>query len=82
MLLMLLEKVHDHTTSGLACHHLPCEAYTVEKRQAWHDIIALGQHTQSEGGKHDKPSSPLNKKHDRTILNFACLHRHWIAHII
>ena len=33
------------TASGLACHHRLWEEHTVERRRAWHNIKALGQHT-------------------------------------
>ena len=36
--------------------------------RAWHDIIALGKHTQSEGVEHDLPLSPLYNTHTRTIF--------------
>ena len=32
-------------TSGVASHHRLLTAHTVEQRQAWHVIIAFGQHT-------------------------------------
>ena len=34
-------------TSGVVCHHRLCEAHTVEKHRAGHDITTLGQHTRS-----------------------------------
>ena len=33
---------HDQTTSGMACHHRLWVAQTIERRQAWHSIIAFG----------------------------------------
>uniref|UniRef100_A0A3Q7FLK9 Uncharacterized protein n=1 Tax=Solanum lycopersicum TaxID=4081 RepID=A0A3Q7FLK9_SOLLC len=74
--------------SGVACHHCHWKTYTiilphtVKKYRAWHDIIALGKHTQSEGVDHEMPSSPLDNTHSRTILGVACLHRLWIAHTV
>ena len=45
--------------SGVACHHRLWAAYTVERRQVWHAIIAFGQHTwlndvASEGTSQDR----------------------------
>ena len=33
---------HGRTTSGVACNHRLWAAHTVERRRAWHAIIALG----------------------------------------
>ena len=33
---------HVQTTSGVACHHCLLAAQTVERRRAWHRIIAVG----------------------------------------
>ena len=35
----------SRTTFGVACHHRGLTAHTIERRRAWHDITALGQHT-------------------------------------
>ena len=37
-----LGSTHGRTTSGVACHYCLWVAQTVERRQAWHDIIAFG----------------------------------------
>ena len=42
-----LDNTHGRTTSGVACHHRLWAAQTVERRQAWHAIIALGRQTPS-----------------------------------
>ena len=36
-----LGSTHSRTTLGVACHHGPWTTYTVERRQAWHAIIAF-----------------------------------------
>ena len=36
-----LNNTHSWTTSGVTCHHRLWEAHTVERRRAWHAIIAL-----------------------------------------
>ena len=42
-----LVSTHGRTTWGVACHHRLWVAHTVERRQAWHAIIALGWKTRS-----------------------------------
>ena len=39
-----LASTHSRTTSGVGCHHLLSAAHTVERRQAWHAIIAFQQY--------------------------------------
>ena len=36
-----LGSTHGARTSGVACHHSPWTANRVERREAWHDIIAF-----------------------------------------
>ena len=60
----------------------PWIAHTVKQRWAWHAIIALGQHRQSNGVKHGMPSSPLDGKHGRTTSGVTCHHRLWTAHTV
>ena len=38
-----LDSTHGQTTSGLTCHHRLWTAHTIERRRAWHAIIAFGQ---------------------------------------
>ena len=42
-----LGSTQGQTTSGVACHRRLWASHTVEQRQAWHAIIAFGQHTRS-----------------------------------
>ena len=51
-----LHSTHGRATSCVACHHSPWTAQTVERRQAWHAIIAFRQHTRSDGVEHGMPS--------------------------
>ena len=37
-----MDSTHGRTTSGMACHHRLWTAQMVERRPAWHAIIALG----------------------------------------
>ena len=51
-----LGNTHGRTLSGVVCHHRLGEAHTVERRKAWHAIIAFGQHTRSNDVKRSMPS--------------------------
>ena len=61
-----LASTHSRTMSGLACHHRLWAAHTVERRRAWHAIIAFGKHTLSNDIGHGMQSSPLGSTHGRT----------------
>ena len=65
-----LDNIHSQTTSGVACHHRPWTANTVERRRAWHAIIAFGQHTQWNEGR-GMPLSLLGNRHSRTTSGVA-----------
>ena len=53
-----LDSTHGRTASGVACHNRLMAAHTVERRWAWHDITAFGQHTRSNDGGRDMQSPP------------------------
>ena len=55
-----LGSTNGRTTSGVACHHHLWAAHTVERRRAWHAIIALRRHTQSKDVRHCMTSPPLD----------------------
>ena len=38
-----LDSTHGRTTLGMACHHHLWAAQMVERRRAWHSIVALGR---------------------------------------
>ena len=59
MLSSILGSTHGPTTSAVACHHRLWAAQTVERRRAWHAIIAFVQHRQSHDVRRCMPSSPL-----------------------
>ena len=73
---------HGRTTSGLASHHRLWAAHTVDRRRAWHAIIAFGQYTRSSDVGRGMPSSPLGSRHGRTTSGVACHHRFWAAHTV
>ena len=77
-----LGSTDSRTTSGVACHHRPWTANMVERRWAWHAIIAFGQHRQSNGVGRGMPSSPLGSTDGRTTSGVACHHRLWKAHTV
>ena len=59
----LLENTHSRTTSGVAWHHHSWTTHIVGRRRAWHDITALGQHTQSDDVGRGMTSQPLDSTH-------------------
>ena len=61
----------------MACHQHLWTAQTVDRRRAWHVIIAFGQHTQSYDVGRGMPSSPLASTHGRTTSGVACHHIPW-----
>ena len=77
-----LDSTNGRTTSGVACHHHLWSAHTVERRRAWHAIIALRQHTQSKDVGRGMTSPPLDSTHDRTTSGLARDHRPWTARTV
>ena len=51
-----LSSTHGRTTSGVASHHRLCTTLTIERRRAWHAIIAFGKHTRSDDVRRGMPS--------------------------
>ena len=70
-----LGSTHGRTASNVACHHRLLAAHTVERRQAWHAIIAFGQHIRSKDVRRGMPSSPLGSPNGRMTSGVACHHR-------
>ena len=68
-----LDGKYGQTTSGMACHHRLWAAQMVERRRAWHAIIALGRQTRSNYVRRDMPSPPFDSMHDRTTSGIACV---------
>ena len=66
-----LDSTHGQTTSGVACHHHPRTANTVERRQMWHAIIILGRQTRWNDVGRGMPSLPLGSTHGRTMSGVA-----------
>ena len=59
MLSSPLASTHSRTTLGVEYHHRLWVAHTVERRRAWHAIIAFGQHTRSNDVGRGMPSRIL-----------------------
>ena len=51
-----LSSTHGRTTSGVASHHRLCTTLTIERRPAWHAIIAFEKHTRSDDVRRGMPS--------------------------
>ena len=68
-----LDSTHGRTTLGVGCNHRLLAAQTVERRRAWHAIIALGQQTRQNNVGHGMKSPPLDSTHGR---------KHWVWHDI
>ena len=77
-----LDSTHGRTMSGVALHHRPWTAHMVERRRAWHGIIAFGQHKRSDDIRHGMPSPPLESTHGRTASDVGWLHLPWTAHTV
>ena len=77
-----LDSTHGLTTSGVACHHRHWTAHTVERRRAWHAIIALGWQTRSNDVRRCMPSSPLGSTNGRTMLGLECHHSSWTENMV
>ena len=77
-----LESTHSRTTLGVACNNRLWAAHTVEKRRAWHAIIALGWQTRSDDVRHDMPSPTLDSTHGRTMSGVALHHHPWNARMV
>ena len=66
-----LGSTNGRKTSGVACHHRLWAAQMVERRRAWHAIIASGQHKRSNDVGRGMPSSPLGSTNGRTTSGMA-----------
>ena len=73
---------HSRTVSAVACHHRPWTANTVERRRAWHAIIAFGQHKRSNYVGRGMTSPLVDSTRGRTTSSVACHHRLWVAHTV
>ena len=77
-----LDSTHGRTTSDVACHHRLWAAQMVERRQAWHAIIAFGQHTRSNDDVRGMPSLPLGSTNSRTMSGVSCHHSPWTPNTV
>ena len=65
------DSTHGQTTLGVACYHRLWAAQTVGRRQAWHAITALGQHTRSDDVWRVTTSPPSESTHGWTTWGVA-----------
>ena len=66
-----LDGKHCQTTSGVTWYHHYWPAHIVERRRAWHVIIALGRQTPSNDVRRGMPSSPCGSINDQTMSGVA-----------
>ena len=66
-----LDNTHGQTKLAMTCHHRPCTARTVGRRQALHAITALEKHTRSNDVGLRMTSPPLERTHNRTTSGVA-----------
>ena len=78
----LLDSTHGRTTSSMACHHRLWKAHTIKRCEAWHVIIAFGQHKRSDDIVRGMPSPPLDITHVRMTSRAACHHHPLKTHTI
>ena len=70
-----LDDTLGRMTSGVACRHRLRAVHTVKRREAWHAIIAFGQHKHSKDVGCGMPSPPLDCTNSRTTSGVAFNHR-------
>ena len=68
----LLDNTPDRTMSDVACHQRLWAAHTVDRRRAWPDITAFGQHTRSNDVRREMPSPLFDSTHGRRASSVAC----------
>ena len=76
----LLDRIHDRPTLGVACHHVLWPTHTVGRRPAWHAIIALVLHTQTDKVESGMQKSPLCNTYNETTSGNRWHHCSWVAH--
>ncbi|TMW80833.1 hypothetical protein EJD97_014620 [Solanum chilense] len=59
--------------SSVACHHRPWTVYHIRRRQACHDIIALGKHPESDEARRGIASFPLDRHGGTTSAWYAII---------
>ena len=77
-----LGSTHDRILSGMTCTHRLWTTHTVERRRAWHAIIAFGQHTRWNDVGRGMTSLPLDSTHGRTTSGVACHNYLWAGHTV
>ena len=70
-------RIHDWMTSRVTSSLESWAILKVERCEAWHTIIVLGQHQRSDDVRRDFPSSPLVSTHGQTTSGMAWNHIPW-----
>ncbi|TMW81743.1 hypothetical protein EJD97_008050 [Solanum chilense] len=90
MLSSLLDCTHGRTMLGMAMlssplgstHSTTMSARVVGLCRAWHDIIAIVQHTLLDNVRRDVPYSLLDNTHGGTMSGMSCNHQTCIAYTV
>ena len=77
-----LDSTHGRKTSGATCHHHLWAARTVERRLAWHAIIAFQKHKRSNDVARGMPLSLLGSTNGQTTSNEARHHLPWLTRTV
>ena len=75
-----LDCTYGRKTLIVSCYHLLWTSHTVERRQALHAHMSLGQQTRSDNAGQGMPSSPLDNIQGKTTSRVACYHYPWTEH--
>ena len=87
----LKKHTQGRTMSGIYINNHPCIEYIVGRRQEWHVIISLGQHTRSDYVSFCSAITPLGSTYNLTRKGVKCDHctwkiymveLHWVWHVI
>ena len=77
-----LGSTNGQTTPGVTCHPRLWTTYTIERRRAWHAIIAFWQHTQLNDVGCGMTSPPLDNTYGRMMSDVKCHNHLWTAHSV
>ena len=77
-----LDSTHDRTTWIMQCHNIHWTIHTIGQRIAWHVIIAIGKHTQSDDVSLGISSLPMYYTNGWTMWGETWLNRPWTTHTV
>ena len=76
------DSTHNRTTFGMQCNNIRLTIHTVGQRIAWHVIIAIGKHTQSDDVSLGISSLPMYYTNGWTMWGETWLNRPWTTHTV